>query len=269
MRHFLRCLLPLIVAVTFNMPAAAAPQILLAVETGNAIPMRCDTRHCEAEIGTICLQPYRSDPERGTPYTLLDPKALVLVATGRNGQPVQIPFAGRLRIVAARGHTAVRIAIPRVILARGSLTQPALHLKGNVLFTPQPEDGDTEPQRDADAALARTTLRTVAAKVFRQHTDRSQAVGVILRAINLLPRDRAPTRAELAMAETRLRGARLPKGARNLVQEAADHCHGVGTTFIDDEPLFSYRGCLGVNHDAMLEEVFMDYRALLKSAPGS
>lgn len=269
MRQFLRCLLPLIAAVTFGLPAAAAPQILLAVEAGNAIPMRCDSRHCEAEIGTICLQPDRSDPERGTPYTLLDPKALALVATGRNGQPVQIPFAGRLRIVAARGHTAVRISIPRAMLAQGGLTRPALRLKGNVLFMPRPEDGDTEPQRDADTALARTTLRKVAAKVFRQHTDRSQAVGVILRAINSLPRDRAPTRAELTMAETHLLDARLPKRARNLVQEAAGHCQDVGTTFIDEEPLFSYRGCLGVNHDAMLEEVFMDYRATLKSAPRS
>ena len=57
--------------------------------------------------------------------------------------------------------------------------------------------------------------------------------------------------------------------ARDLVKEADGHCHGFGTTFIDQDPLFSYRGCLAVNHDTMLEEVFMDYRALLKNAPRS
>ena len=65
MRHFLRCLLPLIAVASFDLPAAAAPQILLAVASENTVPMRCDIRHCEAEIGTICLQPYRSDPARG------------------------------------------------------------------------------------------------------------------------------------------------------------------------------------------------------------
>jgi len=267
MRHFLRCLLPLITVLSINLPAAAAPQILLAVASENTVPMRCDTRYCEVEIGTICLQPYRSDPARGTPYTLLDPKSLEVVAEGPRGQQVQIPLARGLRIVAARGHTAVRVTIPRANLARGGLGRPALRLTGNVIFTPQPVEGDTEPQSDADTTLARTTLRTIAAKAFRQHADRSHATGVILRAINLLPRDRPPTRAEQAMAEAHLLKARLPRVARGLVQEAVDHCQGLGTTFIEQEPLFSYRGCLAVNHDTLLEEVFMDYRALLKNAP--
>ena len=267
MRRLLFCLLPLITAAWFALPVAAAPQILLAVSSEGDIPMRCGDRRCEAEIGTICLQPDRPDPARDAPYTLLDPKTLQLVAEARSGRHVQIAPTGGLRIVAARGHTAVRVSIDRTRLAKGGLTRPALRLEGAVIFTPQPLDGDAEPQSDADAALARTTLRRIAAKAVRLQTGRAQAAGAILRAINTLPRDRPPTRVEHAVAERRLRSAALPEPASKLVRDAIGHCRSVGTTFIAQEPLFSYRGCLAVNHDTMLEEIFMDYRAILKTTP--
>ncbi len=265
MRPFFRCSPFLIAALSFALPAAAAPQILLAVAAEKTIPLRCGAHDCEAEIGTICLQPDRSDPDRGTPYTLLDPGAVKVVADDPSGEPMQIPLAAGLRIVAARGHTAIRVALPRAAVA--GLTHPALRLTDTVIFIPQPAVGDTEPQRAADTALARTTLRSIAAVAIHEQADRTRATGVILRAINALPRDRPPTRAEHAMAMDHLRLATVPESARTLVQRAARHCAGLGTTFIDDEPLFSYRGCLAVNHDSMLEEIFMDYRAVLKGAP--
>ena len=267
MRHFFQWLLALAAALSFSLPATSAPQILLSVGSEETIPMRCDGHLCEAEIATICLQTDRSDPARGTPYALLDPKTLKIVAEGRGGQTVQVPLARGHRIVAARGHTAVRLTIPRALLQRRGLARPALRLKGNAIFAPEPMDGDNDPQSDADIALARTTLRMIAAKVIHHQADRSQAAGVILGAINSLPRNRPPTPAERATAETQLLSAAMPENVSKMVKEAVDHCKSLGTTFIKREPLFSYRGCLTVNHDTMLEELYMDYRLILKSAP--
>ena len=92
---------------------------------------------------------------------------------------------------------------------------------------------------------------------------------MILRAINTLPRDRPPTAAERAAAETQLLTATTPGNVGRLVREAFEHCRGLGSTFIRREPLFSYRGCLTVNHDTMIEEINMDYPAALKDALGS
>jgi hypothetical protein len=268
MRHLLHWTLPLAAILVSSLPAAAAPQILLAVGSDDAVPMRCEDNVCEAGLATMCLQPDRSDPVQGAPYRLLDPAALDVTAEGRDGRPVSVPLAGGLRVVAARGHTAIRVTIPHALLQRRGLSRPAVRLKGNAIFTPEPTEGDAEPQSEADIALARTTLRQTAANVIHQQVDRSRAAGVILGAINTLPRGRAPTTAERTAAETQLLSATAPGNARGLVREAFEHCRGLGTGFVSREPLFSYRGCLTVNHDAMLEEINMDYRAALKNAPG-
>ena len=65
MRHLLHWILPLAAILSSSLPAAAAPQILLAIGSKDAVPMRCEGGLCEAELATICLQPYRSDPVRG------------------------------------------------------------------------------------------------------------------------------------------------------------------------------------------------------------
>jgi len=268
MRHLLHWMLPLAAALCSGLPAAAAPQILLAIGADEAVPMRCAGGLCEAELATMCLQPDRPDPVQGAPYRLLDPAALEVVAEGADGRRVSTPLTSQIRVVAARGHTAVRLTMPRALLQQRGLSRPVVRLKGSAILAPEPTDGDAEPQSEADIALARTTLRKTAANVIRQQADRWRAAGVILRAINTLPRRRAPTTAERAAAELQLLTATTPGSARGLVREAFEHCRGLGTSFVTREPLFSYRGCLTVNHDSMLEEINMDYRAVLKDAPG-
>jgi len=266
MRYFFHWL-PIAIILFFPLPTAAAPQILLSVGSERAISMRCENDHCEAEIGTICLQPDRSGPASGTPYAPLERNALEVVAEGREGQLVKTPLARELHIVAARGHTAIRLTIRREFLLRRGLDQPALLLSRNAIFVPAPTEGDDEPQSESDTAFARTTLRTIAANVIHRQTDRSQAAAVILRAINSLPRERPPTLAEQAVTEANMLNATMPENVSILVHEAAGYCQGLGTTFIEQEPLFSYRGCLAVNHDTLLEELNMDYRVKLKGAP--
>jgi len=269
MHYFFHWFLPFAIILSYGLPTAAAPQILLSISSEEAIAMRCDSSHCEAEIAKICLQPDRSDPAGGTPYALLDRNVLEVVAKGRQRQLLQTPLARELRIVAARGHTAIRLTIRREFLRRRGLAQPALRLRGTAIFVPTPTQGDDEPQSDVDISLARTTLRIIAANVIHHQADRSQAARVILGAVNSLPRHRPPTSAERAAAEAKMLNATMSDNVSRLVDETVRHCQGLGTTFIEKEPMFSYRGCLGVNHDTLLEELNMDYRAILKGAPWS
>ena len=50
--------------------AAAAPQALLLAGAGSELQLYCEGGECAAEAGTICLQPERDNPDRGTAYTI-------------------------------------------------------------------------------------------------------------------------------------------------------------------------------------------------------
>ncbi len=47
--------------------AAAAPQALLLVATGDDLQLVCERGECAAEVSTMCLQPERADPPLGHP----------------------------------------------------------------------------------------------------------------------------------------------------------------------------------------------------------
>ena len=49
----------------FIAAAAAAPQVLMVVTPSDEIPLTCENGSCSAEVAAICLQPDRSNPQRG------------------------------------------------------------------------------------------------------------------------------------------------------------------------------------------------------------
>ena len=54
----------------FIAAAAAAPQVLMVVTPSDEIPLTCENGSCSTEVAAICLQPDRSNPQRGNSYRL-------------------------------------------------------------------------------------------------------------------------------------------------------------------------------------------------------
>ncbi len=130
--------------------AVAAPQALLLVATGDDLQLVCERGECAAEVSAICLQPERATPLWGTPYAVIeDPEdeprvepALTLVGHTADGREVTLPAAGNLGFTAERGHSAVKLNVPRAVLQTFGVTSLTVRLARHVALAPVVAVGD-------------------------------------------------------------------------------------------------------------------------------
>ncbi len=174
--------------------AVAAPQALLLVAMGDDLQLVCERGECAAEVSTICLQLERADPLLGTPYAVIeDPEeepraepALTLVGHTADGSEVTLPVAGNLAITAERGHSAVKLSVPRAVLQTFGLTSLTVRLARHVALASEVADGDPM-QTEAELALARGPLRRVAEQVLTSRGEQVAAARVVRDVLNALP----------------------------------------------------------------------------------
>ena len=254
--------------------AAAAPQALLLVATGDDLQLVCERGECAAEVSTICLQQERADPPLGTPYAVIeDPEdgprvepALTLVGHTADGREVTLPAAGNLGITAERGHSAVKLSVPRAVLQTFGLTSLTVRLARHVALAPEVADGDPV-QTEAELALVRGPLRRVAEQVLTSRGEQVAGARVVRNVINALPRGRRASPAERGAAWRQALGIRpagnsdeISDGALGQAGSAYKICLGIGRHM----GFGDYRDCLGVRHDELINTINGAYWDALK-----
>ena len=101
----------LVIALAVAGPAAAAPQMLVLLESRGLLPVQCGGGRCVVELATMCLQPERRMPEAGRTYRTLDGAAITVAGLDKSGQVVRRSVPESARIKALRGHLAVTLEI--------------------------------------------------------------------------------------------------------------------------------------------------------------
>ncbi len=255
-------------------PGVAAPQALLLVATGDDLQLVCERGECAAEVSTICLQLERADPLVGTPYAVIeDPEeeprvapALTLVGHTADGSEVTLPVAGNLAITAERGHSAVKLSVPRAVLQTFGLTSLTVRLARHVALASEVADGDPM-QTEAELALARGPLRRVAEQVLTSRGEQVAAARVVRDVLNALPRGRRASAAERGAAWRQALGIRpagnsdeISDGALGPAGGAYKICLGIGRHM----GFGDYRDCLGVRHDELINTINGAYWDALK-----
>ena len=252
--------------------ATAAPQVLLLVATGDEVALLCERGECVAEVTTICVQPDRDNPARGTRYTVLkDPgggDALSLLGRTLDGREVTLPAEANLHITAERGHAAVRLSVPQATLQRFGLAGVAVRIARHAALAPIAVEGDPRPQTLADLSLVRNTLRPMAENVIELHSGRVTVARLIRDVINALPRERRTSGAEREAAWRRALGSeaarvsdRIPDRALRRARDAFATCGSI--TASANWSHYRFRSCLGDMHDRIMGTVNTEYRKAL------
>jgi len=238
----------------FN-PVAAAPQILGLVASNHSMPMKCENGLCATEASVFCLQKWRMSPVAGTKYSPAGGEGVQLVALGEDGREVVVPNP-ELKIVALRGHSAVRIGVDVEWLYKRKYQSVALRIGEKVSLIPEVVADDPNPQSSKDIEMALGKLRDLGHKLV-DTADRNVNTAQLLRHVGgKLPR--------LGRAHDNVRNAAWDKGTSDLKQinqkalakakRKFDRCHDVtfgGAT--------SLRQCLGAQHDILMGKLNARY----------
>ncbi len=255
--------------------AVAAPQALLLVATGDDLQLVCERGECAAEVSTICLQQERATPLLGTPYAVIeDPEeeprlqpALTLVGHTVDGSEVTLPAAGMLAITAERGHSAVKLSVPRAVLQTFGVTSLTVRLARHVALAPEMADGDPM-QTEAERALVRGPLRRAAEQVLTRSGEQMAGARIVRDVINAMPRGRRASPAERGAAWRQALGIRsagtpdeISDGALGQAGKAYRICRGLGSAVL---AFGDYRDCLKLMHDELINTVNGAYWDALK-----
>jgi len=238
----------------FN-PAAAAPQILGLVASNQPMHMKCENGLCATEASVFCLQKWRMSPVAGTSYSPAGGEGVQLVALGEDGREVVVPEP-ELKIVALRGHSAVRIGVDVEWLYKRKYQSVALRIGEKVSLIPDVVADDPNPQSAKDIEMALGKLRDLGHKLV-DTADRNVTTAQLLQHVGgKLPR--------LGRAHDSVRNAAWDNGTSDLQQinqkalakarRKFDRCHDVtfgGST--------SLRQCLGAQHDILMGKLNARY----------
>jgi hypothetical protein len=253
--------------------ALAAPQALLVVAQNDAVAFQCDRAVCVAEVSTLCLQQERPSPEPGTVYRLLRgdgaPADAALVGWTRSGTRVTLSNEA-LNIRAARDHRAVRLEVPASLLEREGLSSLTLRLTDLAVLAPVATDGDAKPQRKADLDLALGAQRSVARRVIEHHAAEAGATAILRDMLNVLPRDRAVSKATRTAAFSAVvasRRARADGPVAVDALQAARTAVGICEYVPNRDAMFRglrgdvshYRSCLNQQHDRLIMNINQRY----------
>lgn len=278
MRSLLLTAASMLGVATFPGLAIGAPQALLLVAQGEDVQLFCQDSECAAEVTTICLQPKRAIPVRGTKYLVIeDPRrdadksaALSLLGRSPGGSEVELP-ATHLRIAAERDHSAVMLSVPRAVLRSFGLSGVTVRISRRLALAPVSVEGDPAPQTAADLARANGPLRRLAEQVLASYGERVAAVRVVRDVINALPHQPSVSEAgRSALWRRALDGrangnsSKISSGALRHVGDAFRFCLGTGADRLGDGSRDAYRDCLGLMHDGLINRINGAYWEALK-----
>lgn len=267
-------------AIGFLGTAAAAPQVLMVVTPSDEMPLTCENGICSTEVAAICLQPDRSNPQRGKSYSVKASDAnirgarstrvedtMTLIGRTAAGQETVLPAAKLLNINAEREHYAVTLSVDESVMQQHGLTSLAVRVTGNVLLFPDADQGDPNPQTPSDLQIAETTQRGTAERVLSNHGDQLTGARMVRSAINALPRDRASNETEREAARTVAMQQTASADAVAYAKDAFFACRSVTdhTIIKRYDSRYSYRACLGVMHDEIIDGVNKKYWDALKA----
>lgn len=267
-------------AVGYVSAASAAPQVLMVVTPSDEMPLACENGVCSTEVAAICLQPDRANPQRGKSYSARSAETnirgarstrvedtMTLVGTDAAGREVVLPAENLLKINAERDHFAVTLSVDESVMTSRGLTTLAVRVTGNIMLFPDADQDDPNPQTASDIEVAQTMQRGTAERVLAQHSDELTGAHMVRSAINALPRDRASNEAEREAARKAAMQRPASPNAIAYVQDAFVACrsvtdHAVITRY---DSRYSYRACLGVMHDGLVDGVNKKYWDALKA----
>lgn len=280
MRRGLFALSSILGAIGFVGAAAAAPQVLMVVTPSDELPLTCENGLCTTEVAAICLQPDRSNPVRGKKYSVRADRSdirgprstriedtMTLVGRDAGGTETVLPAETLLRINAERDHYAVTLSVDESVLQRYGVATLTVKVTGNVLLFPDADKDDPNPQTPSDIEVAKTMQRGTAERVLAQHADELSGARVVRRAINALPRDRATSEAERRAARDAALRRPVTNTALAHAKDAFFACRSVSDQNIITryDSRYSYRACLGVMHDDLIDGVNKKYWDALKA----
>ncbi|MDP6805109.1 MAG: hypothetical protein QF902_07220 [Rhodospirillales bacterium] len=253
----------------FVHPALAEPQSLLLVAAGD-VELVCDGAECAADATTLCLQPDRDVPKKGTAYEVMreagTPPALALIGVQADGREIVLPDIVPIGITAERRFLAVRLAVAADVRARFGLAGLKVRVRESVMLVPATEAGD-------EAAMARLgetlrALRPVAETYLARNAEHVAAARMTHDVVNALPRERFVTYDELEAAWRQATAARARNAAattearvRRIARAAVDVCALRGSV------AFARRECMGGMHNRIMQDVNYEYWDVVK--PGS
>ena len=267
-------------AVGFIGAGFAAPQVLMVVTPSDEMPLICENGICSTEVAAICLQPDRSNPQRGKSYSVRESDAdirgarstrieetMTLVGKDAAGRETVLPAAKLLHIKAERDHFAVTLSVDEAVMRQFGLASLAVRVTGNVLLFPDADQGDPNPQTPSDIEVAKTMQRGTAERVLANHSDELTGARMVRSAINALPRDRATNESERQAARDTAMGKSGSNSAVAYAEDAFFACRSITDHTIIQRYDFrySYRACLGVMHDELIDGVNKTYWDALKA----
>lgn len=253
----------------FAHPASAEPQSLLLVAAGD-VELVCDGAECAADVTTLCLQPDRDIPRKGTAYEMIReagaPPALALIGVAADGREITLPDTVPIGITAERRFQAVKLAVAAGVRARFGLAGLKVRVRESVILAPATEVRD----ETARARLGETlrALRPIAESYLDRNADHVAAARMTHDVVNALPRGRFVTYDELEGAWRQVAAAR----ARNAAEATEAHVRRIAREAVDACALrysvaFARRECMGGMHNRIMQDVNYEYWDAVK--PGS
>ena len=239
--------------------AAAAPQILALIATGDATTLQCSGEACSANFSAFCLQSDRRTPVRGTAYSFADSREIRLVGLRNDGEAIELDAATELQVASLRGQLAVRIVMPRERLEALGLTQVSVQIGEGVTLLPDAIEGDDNPLSESEIAVATGPLRRAGSHVVDWDGSHMGALRVVNQLTNQLQANsNSPSSTQdrlVAAALSSKTMAGLSEEGRQVAKGMLDICH-VST---DAGAYDSLRQCLETKHDSYLWRLNVDY----------
>jgi hypothetical protein len=245
--------------LTVAMPfagALAAPQILALLETGGPAPLICKDGKCSAEFSGFCLQKERPDPKYGTRYRA-EGGDLTLVVTDAAGMTKRLPAGDYLEITARRSYTAVEIALPESVIHDLGAVSVALEVGERVTLAPTTIVGDSDPQTEADIALALGPQRALGQRIMQKSAAETGAVMLTSKMINALPPGRTDDETR-----TGLWDRAIAPNAAAFSRESISRASSIYRRClikVEEGTFFNMRDCLEIGHDALMLDLNVKY----------
>ena len=245
--------------------AAEPPQALLLVAAGD-IALQCSEGECAADATTLCLQPERERPRRGTPYAIVGEEgvrdAITLIGRTGDGRAVELPMGIPIRITAERTFLAVKISISDTVLRGSEFDRVAVRIRKSLILAPS-DPGSAQGGDDLSRVVR--DLRPEAEGQFRGHRDQVAAAQFIHDVTNGLPRGRFVSHDELLHAWQDATDAMTPAAkalsprASSIARDALETCAAPSTA------AYARRTCLGGMHDRIMRTINHRYWDSLKA----
>lgn len=236
--------------------AGAAPQILALLQTDGPVPLDCAGGRCSAEFSGFCLQRERPDPAPGTQYRA-EGGALTLVVTDASGEVRRLPSGEWLSIETKRSYTAVRITVPQSLLEEWDAVSVAVEVGERVALVPQPGAADSDPQTEADIALALGPQRALGERILEDSPAETGAVRLTNRMIGALPRGRADAETRNGLWDRIIAPTASSYPPTSVSRASALYRRCLAK--VEGGQFYSLRHCLEIGHDALMIDLNVKY----------